>query len=94
MVEQEALKTLADDLGMILEDRDVPQWLQARIAFAGAKKPGTFGRVSGTEDGVRSWVIETLEVDPKANITHRTAIAAVVDAWCAVKRRLDKKYEV
>ena len=85
---------LSEELAALLDDRDVPTWLQARIAFAGCKKLGTFGRIDSTDTAVREWIIDTLEVDPKADPLNRSAIATVIDAWQASKKRLDRRDDV
>ena len=89
-----ALASLSDELGCILEDRDVPGWMQARIAYVGCTKVGTFGRIEPTEEAVRKWVTDVLLVDPMADPRNRTAIAAVLDAWIATRKRLDRKDDV
>ena len=92
--QQAAIAKLSSELSSILDNRDVPGWLQARIAHVGALKVGTFGRIEGTEKEVREWVVDTLKVDPSADPTNRTAIATVVDAWQASKKRLDRRDDV
>ena len=77
------IASLSEELACILEDRDVPGWLQARIAFVGCKKLGTFGRIEANEGAVRSWITDTLLVDPGADPRNRTAIVAAIDVWQA-----------
>ena len=91
---KEAIATLDDELSVIFDERDVPAWLQGRIAFVGCRKLGTFGRIEATDKDVRSWMINQLKVDPDADPGNRTAMATVVDAWQASKRRLDRRDEV
>ena len=87
----EAMATLSDELAMVLQDRDVPQWAQERISYVGCKKIGTFGRIEDTQAEIRMWAKKDLMIDPAADPTNRTTIAAIVDAWGAAKRRLEKK---
>ena len=90
---EEAMAKLEPGLSFVLESAGVPAEVQAVIGHLGYRTLALFSRAASKEEDMRAFVVEDLKVDPSSGTGARLATAAVLVAWDAGRRRLEKRLD-
>ena len=82
-------ENLSPELAILLTDREVPEEIQGWLGSLAhpVHTMSSFARADETSAGMREWLRADLGLEAARGIGHRMAIAALLDAWEAARKR-------
>ena len=90
---KDAISKLTPELGYLLENYGVPPALLAKLGKLGIDSMEVFAQIEPDVTAFRTFAVDDLGLDPKANIANKVALAKLVGAFEAANTRGKRRRE-